>query len=190
MPASIPRVEADGWVEGLRQVRSPYHDERPAGVPIELMVLHNISLPPGRFGSGCIESLFRGDLDATAHPFLELLAGVRVSAHFLIARDGGATQFVACHRRAWHAGVSVFEGRGGCNDYSIGIELEGTDFTAFEPAQYETLARLTRALRAELPLRAVRGHCHVAADRKTDPGPRFDWRRFAALADLPAHWLP
>ena len=159
-------------------------------MPIELLVLHNISLPPGRFGSGCVERLFLGSLDAAAHPFLELLAGLHVSAHFLIERDGRATQFVGCHQRAWHAGASVFEGRSGCNDFSIGVELEGTDFTAFEPAQYVTLARLTTALRSELPLRAVRGHCHVAPERKTDPGPLFDWHRFAALADLPARWLP
>lgn len=159
-------------------------------MPIELLLLHNISLPPGEFGSGCIEGLFCGQLDAAVHPFLELLAELRVSAHFLIERDGRATQFVGCHGRAWHAGISLFEGRSGCNDFSIGVELEGTDFTAFEPAQYETLAHLTTALRAQLPLRAVRGHCHVAPGRKTDPGPLFDWRRFAAQANLPALWLP
>jgi AmpD protein len=184
------RLGSGGWIEGLRRVPSAHHDARPAGLPIELLLLHNISLPPGRFGSGCIERFFCGELDAAAHPFLDLLAGMRVSAHFLIERDGRATQFVGCDRRAWHAGVSIFDGRRGCNDFSIGIELEGTDFTPFEPAQYETLARLTAVLRAKLPLRAVRGHCHVAPERKTDPGPLFDWHRLAAEADLPAHWLP
>lgn len=184
------RIASDGWAEGARRIPSAHCDDRPPGTPVELLLLHNISLPPGEFGGGCIEGLFCGHLDAAAHPFLELLAGLRVSAHFLIARDGRVTQFVGCQRRAWHAGISRFEGRSFCNDFSIGVELEGTDFTAFEPAQYETLANLTTALRAELPLRAVRGHCHVAPGRKTDPGPRFDWRRFAAQANLPAFWLP
>jgi AmpD protein len=171
-------------------VRSPNFDERPAGAAVDLLVLHNISLPPGRFGSGVVERLFCNDTGPPAHPFLELLAGLRVSAHFLVARDGDITQFVGCGQRAWHAGASSFEGRAGCNDFSIGIELEGTDFVAFEPAQYLALARLTRALRASLPLRAVRGHSHIAPGRKTDPGPLFDWRRFAAQAELPADWLP
>jgi AmpD protein len=184
------RTGPDGWVEGVRRVRSPNFDERPAGTAVDLLVLHNISLPPGRFGGGVVERLFCNDAGPPAHPFLELLAGVRVSAHFLVARDGDIAQFVGCGQRAWHAGASSFEGRAGCNDFSIGIELEGTDFVAFDPAQYLALAQLTRALRASLPLRAVRGHSHVAPGRKTDPGPLFDWRRFAALAELPADWLP
>jgi AmpD protein len=184
------RIGPDGWVGGVRQVRSPNFDARPDGVAVELLVLHNISLPPGQFGSGCIERLFRNEPAPQAHPFLELLAGLRVSAHFLIERDGRTTQFVGCRQRAWHAGTSAFDGRSGCNDFSIGIELEGTDFDGFEPAQYAALAQLTRALRVALPLRAVRGHSHVAPGRKTDPGPRFDWDRFARLADLPPDWLP
>ena len=159
-------------------------------MPVELLVLHNISLPPGRFGTGFIERLFRNSLESRVHPFLELLVGVRVSAHFLIERDGRTTQFVSCRQRAWHAGASVFDRRAGCNDFSVGIELEGTDFNAFEPAQYAALARLTSVLRTALPLRAVRGHSHIAPGRKTDPGPLFDWQRFAAQADLPADWLP
>ena len=118
------------------------------------------------------------------------MAGLRVSAHFLIERSGRITQFVSCVDRAWHAGVSTFEGRAGCNDFSIGVELEGTNFTGFEAEQYSALAQLTRALRAAYPLRAVRGHSQVAAGRKTDPGPLFDWRRFAEQADLPMSWLP
>ena len=184
------RIGSDGWVDDVRQVRSPNFDARPAGVVADLLVLHNISLPPGRFGSGCIESLFRNDRALPPHPFLELLAGLRVSAHFLIERDGTTTQFVGCHQRAWHAGASAFDGRSGCNDFSIGIELEGTDFLAFEPAQYAALAHLTRALRAVLPLRAVRGHSHIAPGRKTDPGPLFEWDRFASQAGLPTDWLP
>jgi len=184
------RVGADGWVGGVRRLPSANCDPRPPGAAIELLVIHNISLPPGRFGNGCVEALFGNSLDTTAHPFLDLLSGVRVSAHFLIERSGRITQFVGCNERAWHAGASSFEGRAGCNDFSVGVELEGTDFTAFEPAQYAALAMLTAALRAALPLRAVRGHSDIAPGRKTDPGPLFDWRAFAAQAWLPAAWLP
>ncbi len=188
--APLLQIDADGWCAGVRKLPSENCDARPVDLPIDLLVLHSISLPPGRFGNGCVEELFCNRLDTGADPFLELLAGVRVSAHFVIGRDGRITQFVSCGRRAWHAGASSFQGRDRCNDYSIGIELEGTDFTAFEPVQYAALARLTQALRAVLPLHAVRGHSHIAAGRKTDPGPLFDWRRFAEQADLPADWLP
>jgi AmpD protein len=184
------RIGPGGWADGVRQVPSPNFDPRPAGAAVELLVLHNISLPPGRFGSGCIERLFCNQASPQPHPWLELLAGLRVSAHFLIERDGRTTQFVSCHQRAWHAGASAFAGRSRCNDFSIGVELEGTDFVAFEPAQYAALAELTRALRAALPLRAVRGHSHIAPGRKTDPGPLFDWGRFVGQADLPLDWLP
>jgi AmpD protein len=184
------RVGADGWVRGMRRRPSQNFDARPPGVPIELLVLHNISLPPGHFGGGRIEQLFCAALDVRAHPFLEQLAGVRVSAHFLVERDGTITQFVGCLQRAWHAGASSFEGRSACNDFSVGVELEGTDFTQFEPAQYAALAALASALRAALPLRAVRGHSHISPGRKTDPGPLFDWRRFAEAAKLPSAWLP
>jgi len=183
-------VEADGWVTGVRWRASDNADDRPPASSVELLVVHNISLPPGRFGTGCIEQLFCNALDVQRHPFLEQLGGLRVSAHFLIERDGRISQFVSCHRRAWHAGASTFEGRPACNDFSVGIELEGTDFTVFEPAQYAALARLTFALRAALPLRCVRGHSHIASGRKTDPGPLFDWSRYAREARLPASWLP
>jgi AmpD protein len=185
-----PWLDPDGWVVGVRQLPSENCDERPPAVPVELLVLHNISVPPGHFGTGCIERLFCNELETGAHPFLELLVGMRVSAHFLIERDGRITQFVSCRQRAWHAGASVFEARTGCNDFSVGIELEGADFIAFEPAQYTALAQLASALRTALPLRAVRGHSHIAPGRKTDPGPLFDWRRFALQAGLPADWLP
>ena len=184
------RVGTDGWVDGIRRRPSENFDARPPGVPVDLLVLHNISLPPGHFGGGCIERLFCAALDARAHPFLEQLANVRVSAHFLIERDGCITQFVSCRERAWHAGASSFGGRAACNDFSVGVELEGTDFTAFEVAQYAALAVLTTALRAALPLRAVRGHSQISPGRKTDPGPMFDWQRFAEAARLPADWLP
>ena len=184
------RIGTDGWLDGVRRVASPNCDARPAGMAAELLVLHNISLPPGNFGSGCVERLFCNQPEPRDHPFLALLGGLRVSAHFLIERDGRVSQFVSCRQRAWHAGASSFERRAGCNDFSIGIELEGADFVAFAPAQYAALAQLTRALRVALPLRAVRGHSHVAPGRKTDPGPLFDWQHFARLADLPADWLP
>lgn len=188
--ASPLAVAADGWVDGARREPSPNFDARPAGAAIELLVIHNISLPPGEFGSGDIVRLFTNRLDTARHPFFATLADVRVSAHFLIERDGALTQLVSCLDRAWHAGASSFEGRARCNDYSIGIELEGTDFGAFEPAQYATLASLARALLRSYPLRAVRGHAHIAADRKTDPGPWFDWRAFAQLAALDDALLP
>lgn len=183
-------VAADGWVGGARRDPSPHFDARPAGSAIELLVVHNISLPPGAFGSGDIARLFTNRLDAAAHPFFATLAGVRVSAHFLIERDGALTQFVSCLDRAWHAGASEFDGRPRCNDFSVGIELEGTDFAPFEAAQYATLASLTRALRAAYPLRAVRGHADIAHDRKTDPGPFFDWSHYARLAALERALLP
>lgn len=190
MRVELLRIGPDGWVDGVRHVRSPNFDGRPAGAAIELLLLHSISLPPGQFGGDCIEQLFCNDPARQRHPFVEQLAGLRVSAHFLIERNGRTTQFVGCNQRAWHAGASVFDGRSGCNDFSIGVEIEGTDFVAFEPAQYAALARLTQALRVALPLRAVRGHSHVAPGRKTDPGPLFDWHLFARQAGLPAHWLP
>ena len=184
------RVGAEGWVDGVRKLRCENFDARPAGAPVELLVLHNISLPPGRFGSQHVEQLFGNVLAAQDHPFLRQLQGLRVSAHFLIERDGRITQFVSCADRAWHAGASSFEGRASCNDFSVGVELEGTDFTLFAPAQYKALAALTVALRAVLPLRAVRGHSDIAPGRKTDPGPMFDWSRFARQAQLPPDWLP
>ncbi len=186
----VPDVDDDGWLAGARRCPSPNFDARPPDVAIELLVIHNISLPPGVFGGGTIEALFANRIDARAHPFLATLTELRVSSHFLIERDGRVTQFVSCLARAWHAGASAFEGRRACNDFSLGVELEGTDFVAFEAAQYAALARLARALRARYPLRAVRGHQHVALARKTDPGPFFDWRRFAADAALPAALLP
>jgi AmpD protein len=182
-------VAPDGWVAGARWDPSSNFDTRPPGVAVELLVIHNISLPPGEFGGGNISRLFTNRLDAARHPFFETLAGVRVSAHFLIERDGALTQFVSCRDRAWHAGASNFEGRPRCNDFSIGIELEGTDFVGFEPAQYATLAALTRALLRAFPLRAIRSHADIASDRKTDPGPYFDWHAYARLAAFDASLL-
>jgi AmpD protein len=184
------RLDEHGWLDGARHARSPNFDARPQDARIELLVIHNISLPPGKFGSGDVERLFTNRLDERAHPFFAALAGLRVSSHFLIERTGCLTQFVSCLDRAWHAGASSFEGRAGCNDFSVGIELEGSDFSPFEAAQYKSLAQLVRELRARFAPRAVRGHQHIASDRKTDPGPFFDWRRLAVDAALPIDLLP
>jgi AmpD protein len=183
-------LHADGWLASARRVPSPHYDARPPGTAIDLLLIHNISLPPGVFGGDAIERLFAGTLADGGDPFLATLRGLRVSAHFLLRRDGEIVQFVSVHDRAWHAGASVFDGRVGCNDFSVSIELEGSDFVPFADAQYTALARLTRALRAALPLAAVRGHSDVAPGRKTDPGPHFDWRRYARAARLPVRWLP
>jgi AmpD protein len=183
-------VDAEGWVNVARRVPSPNFNARPANCLVELLVLHNISLPPGRYGGGYIEQLFTNRLDHAAHPYFDGLRGLEVSAHFLIDRAGVLTQFVSCGQRAWHAGVSEFEGRANCNDFSIGVELEGCDAERFEPAQYRMLARLARCLFAAYPLRAVRGHSDIAPGRKTDPGPRFSWRRFARESRLEPRLLP
>lgn len=174
--AAAFELDADGWLRGARRLPSPNADARPVDTSIELLVVHCISLPPGVFGGGYVERLFVNALDFEAHPYFARLRGLRVSAHFLIARDGVLTQFVSCRERAWHAGVSSWNGRAACNDFSIGIELEGTEFEPFTRAQYAVLARLQRALCAAYPVRAARGHCEIAAGRKTDPGPLFDWR--------------
>ena len=175
------KIDADGVARGAsRFVPSSNCDERPAGVTIDLLVVHAISLPPGEFGGPEIEALFTNRLDPAAHPYFAGVAGLRVSAHFLIRRDGELVQFVPCARRAWHAGVSSWDGRERCNDFSIGVELEGADDVAFDDAQYATLAALTDALAQAYPLRAVAGHSDVAPGRKTDPGPCFDWPRYRA----------
>jgi len=172
-------VGADGWLDEARCVASPNFDMRPAGAVIELIVLHNISLPPGRYGGGQIARLFTNTLDPCFDPFFAQIAATRVSAHVLIERDGAATQFVSFAERAWHAGVSAFCGRSSCNDFSVGIEIEGTDFEAFTDTQYVTLNRIIDALRAVYPIAAVCGHSDIAPERKTDPGPFFDWRRIS-----------
>jgi AmpD protein len=162
----------------MRIVDSPNHDERPAGVAITLAVLHCISLPPGEYGGDAIERLFTNRLDPDAHPYFRQIHATRVSAHFLIRRDGELVQFVPVERRAWHAGVSSWRGRSRCNDFSVGIELEGTEEAPFEDAQYEALVGLLK----RLALREVAAHSDIAPGRKTDPGACFDWRRF--LLDL------
>lgn len=172
-------VHADGWLDDARRVRSTNFDARPAGTSIELIVIHNISLPPGRYKNGYIEQLFTNRLDVSADSYFTQLAGLRVSTHLLIERDGTLTQFVSLLERAWHAGSSTFAGRTACNDFSIGIELEGTDFEAFADAQYRTLNTVIVALATSFPIKALVGHNNIASNRKTDPGAFFDWRRVA-----------
>lgn len=174
------RIGRDGRVAGARYVASPNCDARPAGTALSLLVVHSISLPPGRYGGDAIERLFTNRLDPGAHPYFHDIARLRVSAHFLVRRDGALVQFVPVHRRAWHAGASRWRAAERCNDYSVGVELEGTDHAAFSDAQYRCLAQLVRALRARLPLRAFAAHSDVAPGRKTDPGARFDWTRWLA----------
>lgn len=175
---------ATGLLRDVRQVLCTHRDARPAGMAPELIVVHGISLPPGEFGGPWIEQFFCGRLDASAHPYFAEIAVLRVSAHVLIRRDGRPVQFVPFGERAWHAGVSHWRGRGACNDFSIGIELEGTDEEPYESAQYTSLAALVRTLCDTYPLLsrdAVVGHSDIAPGRKTDPGPAFDWARLRHL---------
>lgn len=173
-----------GWLEGARRVPSPNCDRRPPGIEVDLVVLHSISLPRGTFGKArggyAIERLFTNRLGAGAPPSLADLAGLRVSSHFLLYRDGELVQFVPLEARAWHAGASQWRGRERCNDFSVGVELEGTDADPFARAQYVRLAALLRQLSARLPIRQVAAHSDVAPGRKTDPGAGFDWRRLLA----------
>lgn len=171
-------VDAAGRVDAARYVASPNCDERPPGEAVTLLVIHNISLPPGEFGGDGIVRLFTNALDCGAHPYYGTLSGLRVSAHFLISRSGELLQFVSCAKRAWHAGESTWCGRSRCNDFSIGIELEGTDDVAYTEPQYLVLAELTRALQSVYAIAGIAGHCDIAPQRKTDPGRSFDWPRF------------
>ena len=173
------RISDEGWAEGAVRCPSTHSDERPAGSPIDLLVIHNISLPPGEFGTGCVRRFFTDRLSVDEHPTFESLRDLHVTSHFLIERTGTVTQFLPCTARGWHAGISSFEGRSRCNDFSIGIEVEGTDFCPFEEAQYAALVRLARAIILRYPIRAVAGHSDIAPGRKTDPGPFFDWSRLA-----------
>jgi len=177
--ASVLKIEwrDDGWLAGVRRIDSPNFDARPSLTEVDLIVVHNISLPPGCYGGNQIERLFTNRLRPGEHPFLDQLLEVRVSTHFLIDRAGRCTQFVSCLQRAWHAGASQFRGRIGCNDFSVGVELEGSDFDCFTDSQYDTLNRLNAALSSGLPIEAIVGHSAIAADRKTDPGPLFRWDR-------------
>ena len=180
MSISVPHsdlIDASGWLSTARQLPSPNCDPRPEGMAIELIVIHNISLPPGVFDGDAVIDLFTNQLDWDAHPYYQGIRGLKVSAHFFIRRDGTLIQFVPCTLRAWHAGASNWQERDCCNDFSLGIELEGTDDLPFTEAQYATLAPLVHLLKQAYPIRAVVGHSDIAPGRKTDPGPHFAWRR-------------
>lgn len=185
MPQTRFDIDEYGWCRNVRHVPSPNFDARASDVPPDLLVIHNISLPPGQFGGPFITDLFCNRLNCNLHPYFDRLRDLRVSSHFLILRDGVVVQFVSANDRAWHAGASSFDGRERCNDFAIGIELEGTDFEPFDDRQYGVLAELTAALQQHYPLIAVAGHEHIAPGRKTDPGPFFDWLRYQqALAGV------
>jgi AmpD protein len=170
----------EGWLENARRVESPNQDDRPADTEISLLIVHSISLPPGEYGGDAIERFFTNRLDPRAHPYFQEIAGMRVSAHFLVRRDGELVQFVPVLKRAWHAGASSWRGRTACNDFSVGVELEGTDDGLFEEAQYQALDALARHLREALPLRDIAAHSDVAPGRKTDPGAGFAWAQLLA----------
>lgn len=173
-------VDAAGWARGVRRVPSPHADERPAGTRVSLIVIHGVSLPPGEFGGSRVEEFFIGRLDSAAHPYFSEIAALRVAPHFYVTREGRVTQFVSTDRRAWHAGRSSWRGRAECNDFSIGIELEGVDEMPYTDAQYAMLAALIGALRRRHPgigEHGLAGHSDIAPGRKTDPGPAFEWTR-------------
>ena len=174
------------WLLGIKKVTSPNYDERPAGTEIELLVVHGISLPPGKFGGPYIDQLFTNSLCIEDHPYFSEIDDQQISAHVLINRQGELTQYVPFNKRAWHAGESEFQGQQRCNDFSLGVELEGCDDLAYTEEQYQSLAKLTRLLRRHWPAISkdhIVGHCQIAPGRKTDPGPAFDWTYFHSLLD-------
>lgn len=170
-----------GLANGITYIASPNFDERPTDTQIKLLVIHNISLPPGEFGGEGIINLFTNCLDPTEHPYYETIKNLHVSAHFLIRRTGEVIQFIPCSKRAWHAGASTWRNLSRCNDFSIGIELEGCDEIEFTDVQYKTLAKLIRSLKKFYPIEDIVGHSDIAPGRKTDPGPYFDWSRLHHL---------
>ena len=187
LPSETPPrflVDIGGMCSGAEWAPSPNCDERPENMPVELLVIHSISLPPGEFGGPFVTDFFLNRLHPGVHPYFAGIGGMRVSAHFLVRRDGEVIQYVPCELRAWHAGASSWKGRERCNDFSIGIELEGTDEVPFTDAQYDSLAALTRALRERYGSLEAAGHADIAPGRKTDPGPHFDWPRYRRAAGL------
>ena len=179
-----------GWWSGAQRIASPNFNARPAGVEIGLALIHSISLPPGVYGGDAIERLFTNRLDWRAHPYFAQIEGLEVSSHFVVRRDGALLQFVSCDERAWHAGASQWQGRADCNDYSVGIELEGLEGGAFEPAQYDALLTLLVALARRYPITRIAGHEHVAPGRKSDPGSGFDWPLLQRRLGWPAAAFP
>jgi AmpD protein len=172
------QLSEEGLLDVARFLPSPNCDERPPGAAVELLVIHGISLPPGEFGGDAVSDLFLNRLDPAAHPYFGGIAALRVSAHFFLRRDGEIIQFVPCALRAWHAGESQWRGRWRCNDFSLGIELEGSDDQPYTDPQYERLIMLARTLYRRYPIQASVGHADIAPGRKTDPGPAFDWVRY------------
>ena len=179
-----------GWYRFARPLASPNVGPRPAEVPVDLIVVHAISLPPGEFGHGHVQQLFTNQLDWDAHPYFQSIRGLQVSAHFFISRTGELWQFVSGDERAWHAGASAYRGRGNCNDHSIGIELEGLEGGLFEPTQYDSLTALCAALLQQYPVAHIAGHEHIAPGRKQDPGAGFDWLQLQTSLGLPDAWFP
>ena len=179
-----------GWWRKARRCESPNFGVRPSGVAVDLVLIHSISLPPGEFGGDAIERLFTNRLDWDAHPYYAEIRGMQVSAHFLVRRDGELFQFVSCDDRAWHAGASTWRGRTDCNDFSIGIELEGLEGESFEPPQYKALSGLVKAVARRYPITSVAGHEHVAPGRKRDPGAGFDWALFIGALGWPVGRFP
>jgi AmpD protein len=173
-------IDQSGFLKGVRFISSPNFDERSPDEPVTLLVIHNISLPPREYGGDGVIEFFTNRLDPAAHEYYRMVADLKVSTHFFIRRDGEIIQFVSCNLRAWHAGVSNWKNRERCNDFSIGIELEGSDFDAYSDVQYAKLAELTQALTRAYPLEDVVGHQLIAPERKTDPGPFFEWERYRA----------
>ena len=172
------KLNHNGWFSGVNRIASPNFYARPSGIEITLLIIHNISLPPGEFGGKGINQLFTNTINPMEHPYYGQLRGVQVSSHFLIRRNGEIIQYVSCRCRAWHAGLSNWQGQTRCNDFSIGIEMEGSDFIAFSDAQYRRLLYLTRHLMRTYRFEHIVGHSDVAPERKTDPGPYFDWHRY------------
>lgn len=170
-------LDADGFVEAATQVASPNFDIRPDNCTISLIVIHNISLPPNEYGGPGVMQLFTNQLDPNEHPYYAEIYTRKVSSHFFIRRDGELMQFVSCLQRAWHAGVSNWNNRERCNDFSVGVELEGSDYEAFDAAQYKTLKKLITCLKNSYPIQHIVGHSDIAPGRKTDPGPYFDWQK-------------
>ncbi|MGS2724175.1 1,6-anhydro-N-acetylmuramyl-L-alanine amidase AmpD [Porticoccus sp. GXU_MW_L64] len=174
-------IDTQGWLRDALPVPSPNHNQRPQNTPVDLLVIHNISLPPGEFGGGHVQRFFCNDLNGAEHPYFATIADLQVSSHLLIDRQGKVTQFVPFAARAWHAGASQFQARDNCNDFSIGIELEGTDELPYSDEQYASLVNVTRQLMAQFPgitAERIVGHSDIAPGRKTDPGPAFDWARY------------
>jgi N-acetyl-anhydromuramoyl-L-alanine amidase len=188
--AEVAGVWQSGWLSSAQRLDSPNFGARPDTARIDLIVVHSISLPPGRYGGGQVQKLFTNQLDWAAHPYFETIRGIKVSSHFYIERSGKLWQFVSADDRAWHAGQSSFMGRDNCNDFSVGVELEGLEGQVFEPAQYESLALLCQMLRSRHPIEHVIGHEHIAPGRKFDPGVGFDWLGLQTSVGWPPQCFP